>query len=535
LEIDPRVLRNPDLLRDELVTEGKEGRLGFVGETDGVEKAPSRETPGAPLISHTEEGMAVDVHAHGRRIGRLFLSWLAEDQVGPAREKEVLGMVDGASQTLAGAILYREMVWEGGIQDTMQKIVSLITSAGDVRDILSVVCQEGAQVLKADAAVIWLLEGDNPWLRRYACCNASESETKGEDEAWSWQKGVSTPVDRVLGRNCPEAFELPQNPQLAELFGRGDDWDGYGALFPIQGRDGVLGVMALCRGGTTAFSEDTMAKAQLLAMHAGMALQDAFLIEELSDTNAQLRQTQREKIQSEKLAAVGKMSASIAHEIRNPLGAISNCLRILSSPDSGERSRDRALRLLEQEFQRLDRTAKEFLDFARPQAEARRAMDPGALVASLEEEMSAHLAEQEVSVSLFVELEPDLPECPMEPDRIRQALWNLFLNALKASEGTTGKIGLRVGREADWLRFSVTDTGMGIEGEERAEIFEPFFTTKASGSGLGLAIVKQIAESHGGWVDMDSQPGAGTEFTLVLPLSGENHEPKPAANRQCHA
>ncbi|KPV40703.1 hypothetical protein AN478_05980 [Thiohalorhabdus denitrificans] len=505
--IDASVLRNPDLLKDELLGDSGAERLAFQEQDNRA--------------AESGRGVCVDVHAHGRRLGRLSLCWGEAEDPGQDRMGEILSMVDGASQALAGAILYRETVWEGGVQDTMQTIVSMINSAGDVRDILNVVCRDGARLLKAEAAAIWLADAQEDSLRRYACCHPEFSPMEGRLGEWPLEEH-SGPLERVLRRNRPEAVDLTVHPKLRGLFAQGGGPCRQGAIFPVEGRDGVLGLLVLCRNMDVPFSGETMAKAQLLAMHAGMALQDAFLIQELSATNEQLQRTQREKIRSEKLAAIGQMSAGIAHEIRNPLGAMSNCLKILNSPGTGEHARDRALRILEEEARRLEKTASDFLDFARPAGEMLRESDPRRLLASVEEEAQAHLAGQDADIQLLVDAPPALPMCRMDSDRLRQALWNLFLNAVKAC-GDAGRIRL-CGTSLDGeLRLAVEDDGRGIEPEQMEDIFEPFFTTNASGSGLGLAIVKQVVESQGGRVEVSSVPGSGTTVALILPLTEEAH------------
>jgi two-component system sensor histidine kinase PilS (NtrC family) len=233
------------------------------------------------------------------------------------------------------------------------------------------------------------------------------------------------------------------------------------------------------------------------------------------------------------------MGAKIAHEIRNPLAAISGSIQILRQGIASGRSEYERARLMDivvREADRLSRLITDFLRFARPRPMRVEPVETGALLEDL--------------ASVFEAARPDDVEMvlgPLEPirmagdpDQLRQVFWNLCINAIQAMpEGGTlhlsarsiedespqggsgadrnGAEGAASADDGGYVEVVVRDTGIGIPGEVQDRMFEPFFTTKREGSGLGLAMVHRIVESHGGSVQLESEAGLGSTFRVRLP------------------
>ncbi len=244
-------------------------------------------------------------------------------------------------------------------------------------------------------------------------------------------------------------------------------------------------------------------------------------------------QMEQELLRRERLAGVGELSASIAHEIRNPLAAISGSVELLRSGVSTPEDNARLMEIVLREIERLDALIRDFLLYARP---APPKLEPVALTPLLEE--VGRMLATAVPVGTKLELEADPGAVVMaDPTQLRQVLWNLVRNAVDALEGP-GVVRVSASRVAapaqgeepggrkpstegpDSVEIVVADTGRGIPLSELERIFDPFYTTKPEGTGLGLPTVHRIVEGHHGALSVESQPGVGTRFRVRLPLAG---------------
>ena len=222
---------------------------------------------------------------------------------------------------------------------------------------------------------------------------------------------------------------------------------------------------------------------------------------------------------SEALASLGEMAAVVAHEIRNPLGSIVMAARQLSAGRLGAADKKMVLDVLRDESQRLNETLTNFLSFARPRDLKLERSDLNALLQEVLRMIQSNkdlLGSIKVRSSFSAKLDP----FPMDPDQIRQVFWNIALNGIQAMDGR-GVLTVETGYGEGRAYFRVRDTGPGIPDAARAVLFKPFQTTKRQGTGLGLAIAERIVKSHGGRIDVDSRPGAGTAFTVRLPALQE--------------
>jgi signal transduction histidine kinase len=235
------------------------------------------------------------------------------------------------------------------------------------------------------------------------------------------------------------------------------------------------------------------------------------------------RQRQRDKevasrlAHTDQLASVGQLAAGLAHEIRNPLAGIQGALEILRDDSTDEKNRRLHEEMLA-ELGRVNETLQTLLSSARPSAPRLASVDLSELMIEVHRLLEPSLRRKGVA------LEAELPSEPLEADidkpKIRQVLINLVQNAAEAMEGD-GRIVLRAGgfAKVGEIVLAVEDDGPGIPAEEQEKIFEPFYTTKFSGTGLGLAIARSLVEQHSGSLLLESEPGHGTTFFVLLPAA----------------
>lgn len=234
---------------------------------------------------------------------------------------------------------------------------------------------------------------------------------------------------------------------------------------------------------------------------------------ELERRNIELRDAQEKLVRSEKLAAIGQLASSVAHELRNPLGAIKNVvyyLRMLELGTEGEEIK-RNLEMISREVDNSDKIIRDLLEFARVKRPALRRENVNQLVAELVGKIEAR-----PGVDVATELAPGLPEIEVDALQIHQVFSNLATNALQAME-QGGRLTIRTACDGDAVTVSFSDTGCGIPPEHLPKIFEPLFSTKAKGTGLGLAVCASIIDGHGGKILVESEVGRGTVMTVSLP------------------
>ncbi|NLA74175.1 MAG: PAS domain-containing protein [Deltaproteobacteria bacterium] len=251
----------------------------------------------------------------------------------------------------------------------------------------------------------------------------------------------------------------------------------------------------------------------ILKDSSGTLLGYIILFRDLSE----VKELKKEVERSTRLASIGRLAAGVAHEIRNPLSSIKGFATYF-----GERYKDvpedrNTAQIMVSEVERLNRVITQLLDFARPVDAKREILDIKKVInhsiKMIERDANEH------NIRVKVDIAPGIPHISFDTDLMNQVFLNLFLNSVEAMENG-GELSVRAGYDPDTenVRIAVSDTGKGIDPSYITSIFDPYFTTKQSGTGLGLAIVHRIIESHNGEIKVESNPDAGTEVIITLPL-----------------
>jgi signal transduction histidine kinase len=245
------------------------------------------------------------------------------------------------------------------------------------------------------------------------------------------------------------------------------------------------------------------------------------LIEGIDQTQNELERSREHLLQAEKMVVVGKLSASMAHSIRNPLTSLKLRLFSLDRSLTLNPQQKEDFQVISEEIVHIDSLVQSFLEFSRPPKLRTQPVSPSDIV-DLALKLMAHRLEP-YQVSVEVDRLERLPVVQADPDRLKEVIVNIVVNACEAMKGG-GAIVIHEEKAADGSLGQVAvvrirDNGPGIPESIRTRVFEPFFTTKEDGSGLGLSIAVRIAEEHGGRLDLYSSEGKGTEFFLLLPVS----------------
>ena len=236
---------------------------------------------------------------------------------------------------------------------------------------------------------------------------------------------------------------------------------------------------------------------------------------DLHDAMHQLHQAQDALVRREKLALLGQLASGVGHELRNPLGVMTNAVYYLKTVLKGQTANVyEYLDIVQQQITLSEKIVGDLLDFARSKSPQRKP-------AHLSDIVDAQLARLGASPGITIETEfgRDLPQVRVDPVQIGQIILNLLTNAVQAINGSGGRIIVRAGLAGDRVQCEVTDNGGGIARENMDKIFEPLFTTKARGIGLGLAVSRQLARANQGELTVSSTVGQGATFRLWLPIA----------------
>ena len=280
-----------------------------------------------------------------------------------------------------------------------------------------------------------------------------------------------------------------------------------------------------------AFTPEEIALLETVAAQMGVAIANSRLYDRMKERD--------------RLAALGSMAAGLAHEVKNPLGAIKGAAQLLEEVTEGAPDADPTVKeflgIILEETDRLNRVVGSFLDYARPHAGNPVPLDINGAVRRSVQILSSQKSDEHVDLRL--ELAESLPRASIDPEKLRQVLMNLVQNAIQAMNGRgrvtittnsrraprsgwvtsppSGNSGRLPPDDAEVVEISVADTGPGISQKVLKNLFVPFFTTKEQGTGLGLAISQSIVQNAGGSIQVQSQQGSGTKFTIPLPASDD--------------
>jgi signal transduction histidine kinase len=245
--------------------------------------------------------------------------------------------------------------------------------------------------------------------------------------------------------------------------------------------------------------------------------------EQLAEANRNLQAAEAAVRRSDRLAALGQLSAGLAHELRNPLGTIRASAEMLSRSVASENEVAREVTgFIASEVDRTNSLVTRFLEFARP-LELRLA--PGDLVQVIDRAVAQVQREPGAAgIGIIKNYSPDVPPFPLDAELMERVFYNLLLNAAQAT-ASGGAVTVKTRVVDGTAEAAIIDRGAGIEARLLETIFNPFVTTKPHGVGLGLAIVSKIVDEHGGKIAVESEPGKGSIFRVYLPMARESARP----------
>ncbi len=410
--------------------------------------------------------------------------------------------------------------------DILNSISKTVSSSLNLDEILSSTIDKTLEVLESDSVRIYLLDDKKKILKLVAHKGLSDKLI-----AKSFMQ-YRKPGDGLLGQTI-----LDGETRLVDNFLRAQDTyvdsiieEGLhsSAYIPLSTKGQLTGVMCVSSHYPIEFAAGYIEFLTAIGSQIGVAVDNANLYENIKRAFEDLKDAQEQIVQSEKLASLGKLAATIAHEINNPLAAVLTYIRLMiklksRNKFSPERLEDisRYLATMESETARCGEIVKNLLAFSR---QSKITIKSRSIIDIIDRTFDLIAHDLEIKgIQLKKNIAPDLPKVQCDFQQIQQALLNLIYNASDAMlDG--GTLTVTTQRKAGSKRFldvMVSDTGCGITEEDKEKIFDPFFTTKAEGKGvgLGLSVVYGIITRHNGTIGVESKPGKGSTFTVSLPVA----------------
>jgi two-component system, NtrC family, sensor kinase len=402
-------------------------------------------------------------------------------------------------------------------------ISQCVHSSTKVTEVLSLVVRKSSEILQAKGALVRILNLQTHEMELFASHGLSQRYlSKGHVSSETIITDLCRLNKVILIR------DVYGNPRIQ--YPREFSEEGFRMALdiPLLLKEDVIGIIRVFFDQPRDFSEQEMDFLTAVAEQSALALDKARIIE------AQESRYNHLVVQTEKLTALGRMAAGIAHEINNPMGGILVYSTMLLDQVPEQGPVREGLEIIVHETLRCKRIIQELLDFSRERPPLKKMADlnlvMGKALSILENEFRLR------RIELEKDLIPDLPQVFLDTNQIQQVFMNILINALEATpERGKIKVSTRLGPGGETIRADIIDNGSGIFSENLAKIFEPFFSTKEKGTGLGLSVSFGIIQNHQGHIDVSSLPGSGTRFSILLPvhsreakaLSGDQQDESP--------
>ena len=401
-----------------------------------------------------------------------------------------------------------------------------VTSTLDLNTILTTIAKQVRQVIQTDECTVFLFD-ERERVLFPVVCDAKDYVEELMAVRLKLGEGITGMV-ALKGRgeivndseSDPRALHVPGTPPE----------DSALLCVPMLARERLMGVVTLTRQGGRGFQQQDLDLATLFAGQCSAAIANARLYDDIKRAFDELRETQAQLVQSAKLNALGEMAGGVAHDFNNILAAILGRTQLLlqSTPDAGMR---RQLGVIEQAALDGAQTVRRVQEFTRVRQDERfETIDLNQVLLDVLEltRPAWETAPKRRGVQIEVHLELQCSRTTAgNASELREVFTNLLLNAVDAMP-RGGELWLQTENASDAVRVQIRDTGVGMDAETRVRIFDPFFTTKEiKGTGLGLSVAYGIVSRHRGAIDVQSEPGVGTVFTLTFPTGEVEPAPGP--------
>ncbi|MBI5835628.1 MAG: GAF domain-containing protein [Candidatus Eisenbacteria bacterium] len=464
-------------------------------------------------------GLVVPLRSVDRVLGVVVADRFA-GQPGDAGERLALAaeVAHQAGLALGNAQQLSEVRTRAAQLATLHEIGKHFLGVQDLKKTLELLVRCAAEVTSARGGIAWLSAASGLAVHSRWCAGGTQPGPEVEASLASLATEAARRGEPIAVRDL-EGEQVGRAALCAPLVVRGR----------VIGALAVYDRMARASFELPAFDRHDRQFLGTLADQAAIAVDNLRLLDGTRRQEIRLRETQALLLRNEKLAALGEMSAKVAHEIRNPLAAIGGFARRVTRTLAQTDPNREPMELVVRETERLERILTEQLQFAQLSQPRVRLEDLNKVLGETLQLLGPTLGERKVR--LVKRLGPDIPELLLDADKIKQVLLNILQNALQnVSHG--GRIKVETRRLPEHVEVDVANDGPKIPGEVMERLFVPFCTSRENGTGLGLAVADQIVREHGGEIRVRSDGDWGCVFSVVLPLKGNEDRREGAADRR---
>lgn len=527
----------PELLESEVITSmqyslicipiiGKEGVIGTIASFDkNPESTDHRFTAEDVNLLSAFAGQAAITIEHARFYERM--EELALDNLLRLRELSILYHINTAMRSTVRLnkllrIILTGVTIGGGLGFNRAVLLMVNERAQSLKGMLAVGPSSGEE-----ANQIWQKNVKQQKTLVEMIVNVPEDEETIETSFEQTAKSIWMPLSLehgIFARTVLEQHAFNVDEQSEYIHESQHIIDMLGtprfATVPLIVRDKVIGMIYVDnKYNNVPISEDDMNFLQMFANQAALAIDNAILYSNVERRNQELRSVQDQLLQSEKMMALGEMSATIAHEIRNPLICVGGFARRLLKDESLSDKSRKYVNVISEETTRLENILQDILTFSRDTRMQFTSCNLNTIIKSVLDILALEITDREIEVNacFYTELTP----IQADAQQLKQVFLNLITNALHQVPETRGLITIMTNNALSakgGVTVEITDNGGGIPTEIIENIFNPFFTTKGTGTGLGLAITKKIIDNHKGNINVRNRPGVGVTFVINLPL-----------------
>ncbi len=436
-------------------------------------------------------------------------------------ENLLMRLASSAAVAINTARLYQAERQQRQFAEDLAQAAAVLSRSLKVSEVLRNILDQAIQIIRCQGAAIFLLRENRVYLAQYS----DEEQVNA---------GLPEPL-----KNITRQEDIRHAPPLKLLFDVGkpivvanqDDylgepgelpWRPACAIAPLRVADEIIGFLLVNGDKPGAFNQEAIQRLEALAAHATLAVQNARLYNELEAALQKEQVTRAQLVQAQKLSAMGRLVASVAHELNNPLQTIKNCLFLVQQDVQVDEVTGSYLEMATSETKRLANLVRQLREVYRPAGSGE--MHPTSITAVIEQVtliLKQHLAANNVTWQ-YNNGEED-HTIIADANHLKQVFLNICLNAIEAMQPDGGTLTIEHCLDKDQHRIGVCikDSGPGIPPEDLSKLFEPFFTTKDTGTGLGLAICYDIVQNHGGHIVVENGVEQGAVFTVWLPLASE--------------